>query len=120
VDNQWFPLRDWKELLDPSATRSLDLAFTLTSMGVITPPVITNVWVTNQVTLTATNQVLGLTWTSDCGVHYQVLSAPKLGGGGSGIMWSPYGPEIIGPNNWYWETNTVLNQRFYRIMAIDP
>jgi hypothetical protein len=99
VDNEWIPKRDWHELLLPSTTRSLDLAFSLTTMWVVAPPVITNIVVTNQVTPLATNQVIGLAWTYENGVHYQVLSATNLHAGGTGITWSACGPEIIGPSH---------------------
>jgi hypothetical protein len=122
VDSAWLPLGDWLELLAPQQARSLDLAFSLITLPVVIPPVITNVVVTNQVTLLATNQVVGLAWTSESNLRYQVYRTPSLGvaGDGSDIVWTPCGPEIIGPTQWYWETNAVLGQRFYRVLAIDP
>jgi hypothetical protein len=120
VDNQWFPLSDWQELLAPFSTRSLDLAFSLITMPFVPTPVITNIVVTNQVTSLATNQVIGLAWTYENGIRYQVLSATNMAAGGTNITWSPCGPEIIGPNHWYWETNTAGLRRFYRVSATDP
>ena len=123
VDNNWIPLRDWQELFDPSGTRSLELAFSLTTLGmIINPPVVTNVWATNQVTLTATNLVFGFSWTGQNGVLYQVFSTPDLGrrNDGADIVWTPCGPEVTWPVHWYWETNAMPSKRFYRIMAIDP
>jgi hypothetical protein len=123
VNNEWIPLRDWKELFDPSGTRSLDLAFSLTTPGmVVIPPVITNVWVTNLVTEAGTSQVVGLDWIGQSGVQYQVFYAPDLGhrNDGADISWMPCGPAINWPNHSYCETNALVSQRFYRIKAIDP
>ena len=122
VDDQWIPLGDWHDLVLSNSipVRSLDLAFNLATMWVVARPVITNIVVTNQVTPLATNQVIGLGWTCENGVHYQVLSATNLHSGGTNITWSACGPEIVAPSHWYWETNAAGLQRFYRVVAVDP
>ena len=122
VDSQWIPQRDWQELFASNSIpmRSLDLAFRLTTMWVGAAPVITNIVVTNQVTPTATNQVVGLSWTYDSGVHYQVLSATNLTVVGSNIVWTLCGPDIVAPNHSYWGTNAAGLRRFYRVNAFDP
>jgi hypothetical protein len=124
VDNGWNPLRDWQELFAPlEPTRSLDLAFSLTTRGmIVTPPVITNVWVTNTVIGGVTREVLGMEWTYVNGAAYQVFSAPDLGrrNDGADITWTPCGPVLFPPNHFYCETNALPSQRFYRVMAIDP
>ena len=120
VDYQWIPLRDWQELFAPNSTRSLDLAFRLTTMWVGSAPVITNIVVTNQVTPTATNQVVRLSWTYESGIHYQVLYATNLTAGGSNIVWTLCSPDIVAPNHSYWGTNATGLRRFYRLNAFDP
>jgi hypothetical protein len=123
VDQLWTPMRDWRELFSPPQmlpVRSLDLAFRLTTMWVGAAPVITNIVVTNQVTPTATNQVVGLSWTYENGVHYQVLSATNLTAGGSNIVWTLCGTDIVAPNHSYRETNAAGLRRFYRVNAFDP
>lgn len=93
-----------------------DYQVTLLQRRLQTNIVITNIVVTN---LFVTNQVVGLAWTYQNDVHYQVLSALSLGtnGSGGGILWSNAGPELIGPAHWHWETNSVRTQKFYRVMA---
>ena len=77
----------------------------------LTNIVITNIVVTN---LFVTNQVVGLAWTYENNVHYQVRATGALS---TNITWYDVGPVIIGPNHWYWETNLVSTQKFYRVIA---
>ena len=78
--------------------------------------VITNLVVTN---LFLTNKVIGLAWTYETNVHYRVKYADSLGTAGTNAVWFDAGQEIIGPDHWYWGTNspTTVTQRFYRIYA---
>ena len=78
--------------------------------------VITNIWVTN---VNASTQTLGMGWTYETGVHYQVRYAPDLGTNyASNTFWINLGPEIVGPAHEFQETNgSAVTQRFYRVMA---
>lgn len=91
---------------------------------IVQPRPSTNIVITNIVVIT--NRVVGLAWTYDSGIRYQPQWAPNCGTNTDttgtnlilgGIVWSNCGPEVIGPNHWYWETNTVLTQRIYRVLA---
>ena len=114
VDNAWLPAARLAGAVCSSSTaRSLDLAFGLITLPFTPPPVITNITVTNQVTPLATNQVVGLAWTYENGIHYQVLYATNLHAGSTNIDWMPCGPEVVGPTHWYWGTNAAGLRRFY-------
>jgi hypothetical protein len=74
--------------------------------------IITNVVVTN---LFVTNQVVGLAWTYETNVQYQLRAADALNS--TNPAWYNVGPIILGPDHSYWETNAVQTQKFYRVTA---
>jgi len=82
----------------------------------LTNIVITNIVVTNLVAGGSVSNVVLLQWNAQVGVQYQVQAIGALSNAPP-FLWNDVGPIIMGPANTYVETNSVMLERYYRVMA---
>ena len=79
--------------------------------------VITKIVVTNLVTPTITSQVVTVQWNAEAGIVYQMTATTDLSGAPTNLFSTNVGNVVIGPANTQSETNTMREERYYRVLA---
>jgi len=82
----------------------------------LTNIIITNIVVTNITVSGTVSNVVKLQWNAQVGVQYQVQFLTTFSNTPP-FLWTNVGPVFIGPANTFVGTNSVLLERYYRVMA---